>query len=156
MFWLTSPARWPFIPDADISATRQWMARKVFTAPPCAAGLSYQFVILLADDHAGRIIGTVGINELVPAPTLGYIIHPDEWGKGYATEATSAMTKAWWSLPRRGKTGQHDKIYALCNENNLGSLKVLLKCGFQAVGEQRMGDGAIVKDFELERPDWSF
>ncbi|KKZ62106.1 hypothetical protein EMCG_03400 [[Emmonsia] crescens] len=87
-----------------------------------AEGLSYQFVILLADDPAGRIIGTVGINELVPAPTLGYIIHPDEWGKGYATEATSAMTKAWWSLPRRGKSGQHDKIYALCNENNLGSL----------------------------------
>ncbi|QSS60867.1 N-acetyltransferase [Histoplasma capsulatum] len=146
---------WPFIPDADVSATRQWMARKTFTAPPGAVGLRYQFVILLAHDPTGRIIGTVGINELVPVPTLGYLIHPDEWGKGYATEATSSMIKAWWSLPRRGKWGKQDKLYAICNEKNLGSFKVLLKCGFHVVGEQTMEDGAVLKNFELERPDWS-
>ncbi|OJD13742.1 hypothetical protein AJ78_05834 [Emergomyces pasteurianus Ep9510] len=146
---------WPFIPDTDVSATRQWMGRKTFTAPPCAVGLSYQFVIVLADDPSGRIIGTVGINELVPVTTLGYLIHPEEWGKGYATEATSAMIKAWWGLPRRRKSGQRDKLYAICNEKNMASFKVLLKCGFQVVGEQRMEDGAILKNFELERPEWS-
>ncbi|PGG97811.1 hypothetical protein GX51_07123 [Blastomyces parvus] len=146
---------WPFIPDADVSATRKWMALKTFTAPPCAVGLSYQFVILHVDDPAGRIIGTVGMNELVPVPTLGYIIHPEEWGKGYATEATSAMINAWWNLPRRGESRKRDKLYALCNEKNLGSFKVLLKCGFQVVGEQTMEDGAVLKNFELERPDWS-
>ncbi|KAG5294710.1 N-acetyltransferase [Histoplasma ohiense] len=129
--------------------------RKTFTVPPGAVGLRYQFVILLADDPAGRIIGTVGINELVPVPTLGYLIHPDEWGKGYATEATSSMIKAWWSLPRRGKWGKRDKLYAICNEKNLGSFKVLLKCGFHVAGEQTMEDGAVLKNFELERPDWS-
>ncbi|QSS49089.1 N-acetyltransferase [Histoplasma capsulatum var. duboisii H88] len=131
------------------------MARKTFTAPPGAVGLRYQFVILLADDPTGRIIDTVGINELVPVPTLGYLIHPDEWGKGYATEATSSMIKAWWSLPRRGKWGKRDKLYAICNEKNLGSFKVLLKCGFHVAGGQEMGDGAVLKNFELERPDWS-
>ncbi|OAX84773.1 hypothetical protein ACJ72_00853 [Emergomyces africanus] len=147
---------WSDTPDADISATRQWMAKKTFTAPPCAVGLSYQFVIMLADDPSGRIIGIVSINELVPVPSVGYLIHPEEWGKGYATEATSAMIKAWWSLPRRGKSVQRDKLYAICNEKNVGSFKVLLKCGFQVVQEHKMEDGAILKYFELERPECSF
>lgn len=55
---------------------------------------------------------------------IGYALLPDFWGKGYASE-----------LLRRGITfffASHadDNLYAITEEPNIASQKVLLKCGF--------------------------
>ncbi|PGH12255.1 hypothetical protein AJ80_06769 [Polytolypa hystricis UAMH7299] len=160
---------WPKEPDKDINTTRQWIASKTFTAPESAAGLSFCFAITLADDPTGRIIGTVGVNHLVPYATIGYGIAHGEWGKGYATEAISAAVKAWWSLPRiKTKQGDDDlkgldnkdgpsateKLYAFCNVKNIGSFRALQKCGFRVLREQRMEvNEELVAIMGIDRPE---
>ncbi|KAK2768904.1 hypothetical protein FQN53_006251, partial [Emmonsiellopsis sp. PD_33] len=90
----------PFIPHKGISVTQKWIVTRTFT---------FLFVILLANDPTGRIIDYGGTNEFVPVTMMGYTIHPDEWGKGYATEFAPALVKAWFSLPWR-----EDRKRALC------------------------------------------
>lgn len=116
------------------------MAGKAFTTPDGSGALNrkFQFVIIRADDPAQRIIGTVGINSLTPAPSIGYGLHPDFWGLGYSTEATQGVMDAWWQLPRVKPDGQNgsgdgkeEMLYACCNSDNSGSMKVLEKNGFR-------------------------
>lgn len=59
---------------------------------------------------------------------IGYIIHPDFWNKGFATEAAKAVL----SIGFRG-FGLH-RIYATCDPNNLASTTVLEKIGMQKEG----------------------
>lgn len=79
-----------------MSETEAIIARKTFTAADAsgAVGQMFHFVVTRSDDPAGRVIGTVGINALVPALSVGYGIHPEFWGKGYATEMLAAVTDA--------------------------------------------------------------
>lgn len=50
-----------------------------------------------------RFIGLVGSVRQSPPPEsypeLGYRLHPDYFGKGYATEAVGAFVKLYWTLP---------------------------------------------------------
>ncbi|MCI4670101.1 MAG: GNAT family N-acetyltransferase [Bacteroidia bacterium] len=58
------------------------------------------------------------------ATELGYRWSRQSWGRGYATEAANAMVEFGFShqeLPR---------MVAVVHPENLGSQKVLLKCGF--------------------------
>lgn len=98
----------------------------------------------------------MGINALSPAPSVGYNIHPDSWGKGYATEAVAGIIDAWWRLDRMVLDGtalelKKEKLFAACNRANLGSVKVLQKNGFSIYHEQSI-EGDVVAHFELEKP----
>lgn len=110
----------------------------------------------------GRAIGYVSINEVSPSPEIGYSIHPDCWGKGYATEALRKLLEMWWGLPRLvevstecdeagSNRGGVEKVVALCEQGNLGSSKVLAKCGFQVVGEMVYGEDQLFL-WEVEQP----
>ena len=55
---------------------------------------------------------------------IGYVVHPDYKGQGYATEAVSAVIKDLFRM------GFH-KITAGYFEENIASLKVMEKCGMQ-------------------------
>lgn len=121
----------------------------------------FQFLIIRADDPAQRVIGTVGINGLVPAPNIGYGLLPEFWGLGYSSEAAGGLVRAWWALPRakpegqlngEQNGGQREKLYASCNKENVGSGKVLEKNGFQVYEEVSM-EGDIVVFWHLERED---
>jgi len=68
-------------------------------------------------------MGSLGNGE------IGYMIHPQHWGKGYATEAL------------KGLVGTHARVFpnikiikAMTDTTNLGSRKVLEKCGFVKAG----------------------
>jgi RimJ/RimL family protein N-acetyltransferase len=113
----------------------------------------------LGDDS--RVIGYVGINEVYPSPEIGYSIHPDYWGKGYATEALKGLLELWWSLPRQSQGGdvagaeEIDSVFAICEKTNLGSVGVLRKCGFCLLREMTFKlDGGLDELFtwELKRP----
>lgn len=98
----------------------------------------------------------MGINSLSPAPSVGYNIHPDFWGKGYATEAVAGVIDAWWELDRMVLDGtvlelEKEKLFAACNRANIGSVKVLQKSGFSIYHEQSI-EGDVVAHFELEKP----
>ena len=53
---------------------------------------------------------------------LGWVIHPDHWGKGYATEA---VTAAIGQLRREG----FGCVYAGAFRENAASIRVMQKCG---------------------------
>jgi RimJ/RimL family protein N-acetyltransferase len=62
---------------------------------------------------------------------IGYWIGRDHWGRGVATAALMAFLGEEASRP----------LYAGVLPANLGSLRVLEKCGFAAVGEE---DGLVI------------
>ncbi|KAJ5779422.1 Acyl-CoA N-acyltransferase [Penicillium paradoxum] len=148
---------WPRAVHKDVSESEALIARKTFTTPDAsgASGRQFFFVIIRTDDPSQRIIGGAGINSLVPAPSVGYNLHPDFWGKGYASEAVAGIVDAWWNLERVDQMASaltKEKLFAACNKANIGSMKVLQKTGFCIYREQQFEDD-IVALFEMEIPD---
>lgn len=99
--------------------------------------------LLVAVD--GGPVGTVGLdepNEVWGTTELGYMIDPDRWGNGYATEAVSLACRYAFAERRL------EKVYARVYETNPASRRVLEKVGF--VEEGRLREEAFV---EGERVD---
>ncbi|KAJ5665924.1 uncharacterized protein N7477_008372 [Penicillium maclennaniae] len=141
-----------------------WLQKPIFetksSKPPDASGAigrQFVFAVISATDPMQKVIGAVGINGLAPSPSLGYGIHPDYWGKGYASEAVAAVVDAWWKLPRKEAeprmelNGGTEKLFAAANKANVGSVKVLQKNEFEIISEAPL-DGDTVATFVLERP----
>jgi RimJ/RimL family protein N-acetyltransferase len=101
----------------------------------------------------GTMIGVIGTHRTDEAGLLAkvsYIIHPEHWGRGFATEAMIAFIPVYWlRMPRV----LH--LEAEINEKNVGSLNVVRKCGFRECGwMEGVGKwkGAQVILWRLERP----
>lgn len=149
---------WPKVPHKDISESEAIITKKTFTTPDAsgAVGRKFFFAIIRSEDSSRTVIGGAGINALSPAPSVGYNVHPDFWGKGYATEAVAGIIDAWWKLDRMEFDGTgsdlgKEKLFAACNGANIGSVKVLQKTGFSIYREESI-EGDVVALFELEKP----
>ncbi|HMK39368.1 MAG TPA: GNAT family N-acetyltransferase [Bacteroidota bacterium] len=76
----------------------------------------------------GRLLGGTGLAfEALDRAATGYVFAKDCWGRGFATEALNAMVDLARSADLR-------RLYALCHLENLGSVRVLEKCGFSCEG----------------------
>lgn len=108
----------------------------------------------------GRIIASIGLRYgLVEALggkrwELGYVFHPDFWGKGYATEAVRGLMGAWPGIYERinwvdGDVQQERsaEVVAITDKGNEPSMRVLRKCGFEAVEEFADEDGTACVAF---------
>lgn len=90
-------------------------------------------VELLPDDQgsAGRVVGDVGLcwrSDVHAHAEIGYVIHPDSQGHGYATEAAAAVVDlAFTGLGAHRVTGQIDA-------RNLASAAVLERLGLRWEG----------------------
>ncbi len=62
---------------------------------------------------------------------IGYIINPEYWNQGYATEAASRLISCVI------KRGDIKTISAICDEYNVTSQRVLAKSGFIKTAEKR-------------------
>ncbi|WEW60278.1 hypothetical protein PRK78_005763 [Emydomyces testavorans] len=84
-----------------------------------------------------RFCGTVEFNTSGDRMDLGYLFHPDVWGKGYATEAAQAAIKALWESDelRKLRESAKDELYASTQAGNERSYSVLRKCGFEMIEE---------------------
>ncbi len=73
---------------------------------------------------------------------MGYALHPDHWGKGYATEAVTRVTALAF------ETFSAHRVQATCWVKNAGSRRVLKKAGFRQEGRLRgfMRVGNRVRD----------
>ncbi|MFC3212349.1 GNAT family N-acetyltransferase [Planomicrobium okeanokoites] len=99
----------------------------------------YLFAIVLKEHN--ELIGAVEITIRSVANKsgeIGYIVNPDHWGKGIATEAASMMIGFGF------KELELHRIYATCAPGNEGSRKVLEKLGMRFEG--RMRDHILLKD----------
>jgi RimJ/RimL family protein N-acetyltransferase len=75
----------------------------------------------------GRVAGNVGSWDEGGVRHVGYWIGREFWGRGVATRALSALLDEDRARPVRAHVVKH----------NVGSIRVLEKCGFTLVGEDR-------------------
>lgn len=83
---------------------------------------------ILALEHEGRVIGAVGIGG-APVSVM-YFLAPEAWGRGFATEALSAV------LPEIFERFPLSRLIADCFEDNGASRRVLEKLGFAETGRE--------------------
>jgi len=88
-------------------------------------GLEYSWVMALLENDTA--IGGISVFITGPQSILGYLLHPDYWGMGITTEASQAIIK-WLS-----SAGEVSKIQASCDTENIASIRVLEKLGFNKV-----------------------
>jgi RimJ/RimL family protein N-acetyltransferase len=98
-----------------------------------AAGRDLTLVMTPSKDKRDPIgcisLETRGLDRLA----LGYIVAPEAWGKGLATEATRAVIEAAFTLTRAVE------VLANVRVENAASVGVLEKCGFTLAGSGKQG-----------------
>jgi RimJ/RimL family protein N-acetyltransferase len=107
-------AFWSTPPHKEIAETRSWFASMIDICP----SEGEDFVIEL---H-GRVIGKAGLYRF---PEIGFILHPDAWGKGFAREALQPV------LARAFAVHQLPCVVADVDPRNGASLRLLKGLGFQ-------------------------
>jgi RimJ/RimL family protein N-acetyltransferase len=75
----------------------------------------------------GQVAGYLAAFDLMGQFSVGYWIGKEYWGKGIATRGLAAFLEGIETRP----------IYARAAKENAGSLRVLEKCGFKIIGEDR-------------------
>lgn len=79
---------------------------------------------VLFDLESGEFIGRAGFGLAESGETeVGYVLHKEFWGKGYATEAVSVL------LEYAKEHINIDYIIAYADTGNIGSTRVMEKCG---------------------------
>jgi [ribosomal protein S5]-alanine N-acetyltransferase len=79
---------------------------------------------LIRDRRDGRLIGSTGLAVHDEARAMtGYVLARDAWGRGYATEALTAMVQIAAAMGL-------EELSALCHAEHQASIRVLEKCGF--------------------------
>ena len=97
--------------------------------------------ILFDGQVAGNIVSFVQSSER----EVGYWIGKEYWGKGIATKALSAFLDRVEARP----------LYAHVAKHNIGSRRVLEKCGFRIIGEDKgyaNARGKEIEEFLLQLP----
>jgi len=94
----------------------------------------------------GQVVGSVGSYEDAGKPEVTYWIGRAYWGQGIATRALSEFL-AHYNRAR--------PMYARVAKDNLGSRRVLEKCGFQVIGQSKgfaKARGEEIEELVLELP----
>jgi len=80
-----------------------------------------------ADGREGRLVGQGGLRILAEfdATEVLYALHPDAWGKGYATELGEAALRFGF------ETRRLPSIFAITKPDNLASQAVMQRLGLQ-------------------------
>lgn len=92
-------------------------------------GWGLRAVEVPGDGSGGRFVGMIGLHRVrpelpcAPAVEVGWRLHPDHWGHGYATEG------AWVSLHHGFEAGGLDEIVAFTTRLNLRSQAVMGRLG---------------------------
>ena len=116
---LSQPAAmryWSTPEHETLDESRKWLEGMVAGAPE-----EDDFLI----EHQGRVIGKAGAWRM---PEVGFLLHPDHWGKGLAHEAMTAVIAHLFAT--------HDVpvLTAEADPRNAASLRLLGRLGFVETG----------------------
>ncbi len=102
----------------------------------------------VVEKASGRVIGDIGLQEKEvdgrAEVELVYVFASDSWGKGYATEAASAIRD--YAFHRLGLP----RIVALINPDNLASARVAEKAGLTFERETLRPSGTVMRLFSMQ------
>jgi RimJ/RimL family protein N-acetyltransferase len=110
----TAMAFWSTPPHQDIAETQRWVTSMI----NIGAREGEDFVIELE----GRVIGKAGLYRF---PEIGFILHPETWGRGYAQEALQPV------LARAFEVHRLASVEADVDPRNSASLRLLARLGFR-------------------------
>ena len=113
-------AYWSTPPHADLQRTQAWLQGMI----DIPAGEGEDFVV----EYAGRVIGKAGLYRF---PEIGFIFHPEYWGKGFAAEAVRVV------LDRAFTVHKLDRVLADVDPGNDASLRLLGRLGFRETGRRQ-------------------
>lgn len=135
MRWWSSP------PHETLDQTRAWLDSMIANGPDHP-----DFVI----EFEGQVIGKAGFWA---PPDIGYILHPDHWGKGLATEALTA------AIDHIFAARTFDRLTADVDPDNAASIRLLERLGFAKTGQaertMQVGDAWVDSVYYgLQRSVW--
>jgi RimJ/RimL family protein N-acetyltransferase len=125
-YWI-DPRYRRFNPELeDVEDTVRGLVGRLVAAQSEQPRRTWQLAITRQEDP--RLIGNCGIRVNDPArreANIGYELHPEMWGRGYATEAAEAIVRFGFET-----LGMH-RVWAECVVDNTGSAHVLEKLGMR-------------------------
>ena len=129
---LSDPAVTWYLPDMrrDDPVETEAYLRAVMRDDEASFRLRYNLMIV--ERASGEAAGSVGLHVIDGGERgahygLGYFVRRDLWNRGYATEAVGAALDYCFA-------GDGFRVTASCLAENLGSRRVLEKCGFVQEG----------------------
>jgi RimJ/RimL family protein N-acetyltransferase len=98
--------------------------------------------IIKAIIHDGEVAGSITSFQMMGEREVGYWIAKEFWGKGIATQALKKFLDIEKTRPLFGHVAKH----------NIASRRVLEKCGFTVIGEDKYMNpaGEQVEEFILK------
>lgn len=128
-------------PDATAMAAFPSRDREAFMAHS-ARIMSDESVIFKAILFDGQVAGSMVSWVMEGEREVGYWLGKEYWGKGIATQALAQYVESVRTRP----------LYAHVARHNIGSRRVLEKCGFKVIGEDTYMNpaGAEVEEFILK------
>ena len=132
---------WSTPPHETLNETRVWLDSMIANGPD-----QPDFVI----ERDGMVIGKAGFWKL---PEVGYILHPDHWGQGFAGEAVEAAIGHVFAIR------DIEELTADVDPENAASIRLLERLGFIRTGfaERTWNIAGEWKDslyYGLSRADW--
>jgi ribosomal-protein-alanine N-acetyltransferase len=118
--------------------TQAFVGRVVAAA---AAEPRTEFTLLAQLRDTGRVVGSGSLfvrSQQFGTGEVAYIVHPDNWGQGIASEMAAALVG--WGF---AELGLH-RVFGTCDPRNVASARVLRKLGMTHEG--RMRHTALIRD----------
>jgi RimJ/RimL family protein N-acetyltransferase len=154
--WTTSPADLARLSDiyGRVEVTRwlggppQLTAAQIVARWDAVHGLDERFGCWAVELPDGTVAGTVLFKPLphgVGEVEVGWHLHPDCWGHGYATEAARAVIE-------RGFQAGLPEVYAVVRPGNVASLAVCARLGMAPLGRFRRWYDVELEAFRLMAP----
>ncbi|MFC4809016.1 GNAT family N-acetyltransferase [Paenibacillus sp. GCM10023250] len=121
--------------EQQLDATANFMAAFTAKDPSDKAAFKAHWAKILNNEtiikktiiYHGKVAGHVSSFEQFGEREVSYWIGREYWGKGVATEALSQFLRG---IPIR-------PLYARAAKDNIASIRVLEKCGFEIEGEDK-------------------
>ena len=110
---------WYEPPHSTMQQSKEWL----FSMIQISEQTGEDFIV----EHEGRVIGKAGFHAF---PLIGFIFHPDSWGRGFAREALAAV------IQRAFEAHELPFIDADVDPRNQRSLRLLRSLHFREFGRE--------------------
>lgn len=112
------------------------------------------FQIAISFQQSNRLIGDIGIQVSEHDTTtveIGFTLHREEQGKGYAREAVQALLHSLF------QSGNIAKVIGITDSRNYPSINLLTRLGMNLVSSEEVvfrNELCVEQTFVLEEKDW--